>query len=165
MFDELIKFLFLFDEDLPLWNVVTKIDLENLHQVLEFGRIFPISTPNDNHHWLLENTKPMSCIDDPCRCITQMDEMPGPILMDNADDRLLLAWKDGLKPVVVHLRDAVAAKSSKFLIGWVGLSICFFRGSGNSQKTGFGQKPGVIYSNERRNIMSFRWRDIYICGN
>ena len=83
MFELLVDGLFLFDEDLPIWNAIVKVDLENLREVLEFGRIFPISTPNDNHHRLLEDIEPMGCIEDPCCCFPQMDIMPGPILLDN----------------------------------------------------------------------------------
>ena len=80
--------------------------LENLHQVLEFRRIFPISTPNDNHHRLLEDIEPMSCIEDPCCGFTQMDITPGPVLHDDADDdRVLFPWKEGLESLVIQLWD------------------------------------------------------------
>ena len=85
----LLDCLFLLDKDLPFWNVVIIIVLEDLHQALEFGRMIPVSAPNDNHHRLLEDTEPMCCIEDPCRNFLHLKIAPGVIrLIDNADEDL-----------------------------------------------------------------------------
>ena len=116
----LLDCLFLLDKDLPFWNVVFNLDLENLHQVLEFGRIFPVSTPNDNHHRLLEDSEPLGGIEDPCCCFTQVNAMPGIALLDNAENGVFFTWKDILEAFVIQLGNSTA-DTSKFLCGllWV----------------------------------------------
>ena len=116
MDDALLDGLWTLNKDLPLWNVVLESDLENLHQVLELRSIFPISTPNHNHHQLLESVEPMSRIDDPSHCFLQMDVMPGMGLLDNADGRLIFSWKDSFESLLIQLWNSIA-KDSKFFLG------------------------------------------------
>ena len=94
--------------------------LEDLHQALEFGCIFPILTPTENHHRLLEDTEPMSGIKDPCCYFFQMEIMPGVVLLDNADDGVFFPWKAGFKSLVVQLGN-LTAKEREVIFGplWI----------------------------------------------
>ena len=116
----MLDIFFLFNEDLALWKVIIEIDLQYLHQVLELRRFFPITAPYDDHHRLFEDTEQMNSIDNPCCCFTQMDEMPGPILVVDAYNKMFCAWKDLLESIIIQLRDTTAdhAKLLKGLL-WI----------------------------------------------
>ena len=70
----------------------------------------------DDHHQLLEDTEPMSSIESPCCCFTQMDEMPGACLLSDSQNAMFGTWKDLLESIIIHLWNAVS-KEAKLLKG------------------------------------------------